>query len=401
MAAVAVLVAVACGRQASANPGVTDDTIRLGVLTPLEGSQADAARPLSVGNEVFLDYVNEELGGIGGRYRVELVYEDTGSDPETAVAKYNKLKDRVAAFVQIYGTPIVSTLAPRMATDGVIGSPASLDAAWVEDPNLAPVGGPYQVQFANAADYYLSQVPDGPPPRICFIGVSGRYGDAGLAGITFAGTQLGFTLAAVARYENADTSFGAQVGQLRQASCDAVFMTTLPAHTAAIIGEGAQEGFRPRWIAQSPAWSPDYVDSPVLDELRRSLWVVNEGTEWGDRSVPGEADLLDRLARYRPEQEPDYVLTFGYVQAWTMVQVLERAVAAGDLSREGIAAALAEPATLTFDGLTGDYGYGPAAERVPPRASSIFRVNPDKPLGLEKVAIDIETPTARALTFGG
>lgn len=393
------LVALACGRtETSATPGVDGDVIRLGVLSPLQGSQAEAARPLSVGNELFIDYVNEELGGVGGRYRIELVYEDTNNDEATARTKYNKLKDEVAGFVQIYGTPIVTALSPLMAADGVIASPASLDAAWVRNPNLAPVGGPYQIQFANAADYYVNQA-GGRGRTICFLGISGRYGDAGLAGITAAGDHLGFELGTVARYNYGDTSFTAQIGQLQGAGCEAVFLTALPTETSIVLGDAAGRGYHPRWIAQSPSWSPDYVDSAVIDELEASLWVVNEGTEWGDRSVPGHADLLDRLARYHPEQGPDYVLTFGYVQAWTMVQVLERAVANGDLSREGIAAALVEPGVLSFDGLTGDYTYGPAAERVAPRASSIFAVNRDKPLGLEKVAVNVETDAARAVVF--
>lgn len=400
VALVLALVAAGCGRgEPSATPGVAEDVIRLGVLTPLEGSQAQAARPLSVGNEVFVEYVNNELGGIAGRYRIELVYEDTAGDEATAITKYNRLKNRVAAFVQIYGTPIVTALSPLMAADGVVGSPASLDAGWVRDPSLVPVGGPYQIQFANAADYYLNQA-GGSGRTICFLGIAGRYGDAGLAGITFAAGQLGFELAAVARYNFGDTSFTAQVGQLRRAGCEAVFLTALPTETSVIIGEADQRDFHPRWIAQSPSWSPDYVTSSAIGEMEANLWVVNEGTEWGDRSVPGHRDLLDRLARYRPDQGPDYVLTFGYVQAWTMVQVLERAAASGDLSRAGIAAALAQPGVLTFDGLSGEYTYGPAGERVAPRKSSIFAVNRERPLGLEKVAVNIETDTARAVTFG-
>lgn len=391
---------VACGRDddTSATPGFDGETITIGVLTPLQGPVAASARPLTAGNEVYFDYVNEELGGIGGRYPVRLLLEDTSYDESTAVTKYQKVKDDVVLFGQVYGTPIVNALSPLLARDGVVASPASLDATWVSNPNLLPVGAPYQVQFANAAEYYLTEG-GGAGSTICFAGLAGSYGDAGLAGVELAGRHLDFSVASVARYNRGDKEFTAQISQLDRDGCDAVFLNALPTDTGLILSQADQAGFTPRWIAQSPSWSPDLLASDALPVLVERLWVVNEGAEWGDRSIPGEADLLDRLARYKPGIEPDHTITFGYVQAWAVAQVLEHAVAEGDLSREGIARALEEVDVLSFDGLSGDYVYGPPAQRVAPRESTLFRINPDKPLGLEAVKTNFATDTARALSF--
>lgn len=400
-AVVAATMAAACTRAARAPeavPGFDGTTITLGILTPLQGPVAAGARPLTAGNELFFEWLNAERGGIAGKYKVKLVAEDTSFDESTAVTKYQKLKGDVVLFVQVYGTAITRALSPLLAQDGVLASPASLDAAWVADPSLLPVGGPYQVQFANAADYYVNEG-GGRGSRICFAGLAGSYGDAGLAGITYAGQALGSPVVSVARYNRGDTTFTGQITQLKGAGCQAVFLTSLSTETGLILSQADQLDFKPRWIAQSPAWSPDLLRSDALPVLQRSLWVANEGAEWGDRSVKGEADLLDRLAKYRPGQAPDHTITFGYIQAWAVSQVLEQAVAGGDLSRAGLARALAEVGTLRFDGLSGDYVYGPPAQRVAPRVSTIFRVNPAKPLGLEAVKTNFETDTARRLTF--
>src|SRR3954462_6224650 len=58
-------------------PGFDGKTIKLGVLTPLSGPRAGIGLPLTAGNEVWFDYLNKEKGGIAGKYKVQLVQQDT------------------------------------------------------------------------------------------------------------------------------------------------------------------------------------------------------------------------------------------------------------------------------------------------------------------------------------
>ena len=79
---------------------------------------------------------------------------------------------------------------------------------------------------------------------------------------------------------------------------------------------------------------------------------------------------------------PSYYFTFGYIQAWATHQVLEAAVANGDLSRDGIIAALNGLDELNFGDLRPAYVNGPPEDRDPPRGSTVFEVNTDKPFSL-------------------
>jgi hypothetical protein len=79
--------------------------------------------------------------------------------------------------------------------------------------------------------------------------------------------------------------------------------------------------------------------------------------------------------------------------------VLEAAVANGDLSREGIIEAMNGIETLTFDGLTGDYPYGAPEDRDPPRASTIFSVDPEAPGGLRVLEADVVSEAAENYEF--
>jgi ABC-type branched-subunit amino acid transport system substrate-binding protein len=222
------------------------------------------------------------------------------------------------------------------------------------------------------------------------------YGEAGKAGVDYAATSLGFTVKALARFTTPASDTTAQIQQLKQAKCDVVFLTDVVSDTGKILGTSVQLGFAPTWIAQSPSYIGALASSPLAPYLQAHFIVASAGTEWGDRSVKGQAEMLDLIAKYAPTQAPDYYFGFGYTQARAVTQILEQAVKDGDLSRKGIQKAMVDVGTLTFDGLSGDYKYGNPADREPPRDSTMFKINPAKPIGLEAAKASFISDAAKS-----
>jgi ABC-type branched-subunit amino acid transport system substrate-binding protein len=378
-------------------PGFDGTTIKLGVLTPLSGPVAVIGMPLTAGNQVYFDYVNSQ-GGIAGKYKVELVQEDTQYLPPRTVQQYNKIKGDVVAFTQVLGTAPTLAVLPQLAQDGMIAAPASLDAFWVREPNLLPVGGPYQVQAINALDYYINEA-DGEGKNICSFIQDDAYGEAGQAGVDYAAENLGFEVVDTQKFKVGDKDVTGQVQRLQRSKCDAVFLVATPTDAGTIWGTAAKLGFAPRWIGQSPSWIDELGASPLAEYLQQTTWIVAEGTEWGDDSVAGSKDLLARVEEFKPDQDPDYYFSFGYLQGIAMTALLEKAVELGDLSREGIMRASEEMGTVSFDGLSGDYQYGPAESRNPSRMSTIYEVDPEKPFGLGTLEYQYESDAAKAYEF--
>lgn len=407
------LMAAACGRDdnkssssgdsggdnasLSSGPGFDGKTIKLGVLTPLSGQVADPiGLPLTAGGDVYWQKVNA-AGGVAGKYKVELVKEDNQYDIAQTKAKYAKIKNDVVMFSQILGTPPTQSVLGDLKTDKIAASPASLDAAWVREPNLLPVGSTYQLQFINGADYLIKEKGFKGKP-ICMVALEGAYGDAGKQGLDFAASELGFKVAAVARYKLGDQDFTAQIQQLKNANCAAVFLTSLPSETGKIMGTGAQLGFTPQWVGQSPTWVSALAASPqLLPLLQRSFLWTSEGTTWGDTSVPGMKQMIEDVKKYKPDQKPDVYFTFGYVQALGVHKLLEQAVKDGSLSRDGILKAIRE-VDIDYQGLLGDYKYGPSADRDPSRSTVIFSVDPAVPGALKKLT-EVTSDAAKAYKF--
>jgi len=378
--------------------GFDGETIKLGVLTPLTGTVAVIGQPLTSGNEVFFEALNAK-GGVGGKYKVELVQEDTQYQADVAVQQYNKIKGDVVAFTQILGTAPTLAVLPQLRTDKIMAAPASLDALWVREENLLPVGGPYQIQAINAMDYYLSEGGGSTDSVMCTMIQDDVYGEAGQQGIDFAAEEYGFQVANTQRFKVGTENYVGQIGALAGAGCEMVFLVATPSDAAKIWGTAAQAQYAPQWFGQSPAYTGALAKSPVAPYMQQRVLMVSEGTEWGDEEVPGMKQMVADATEYAPDQAPDYYFAFGYNQARAMTALLEKAVELGDLSRAGILEASNQLGMVTFDGLTGDYEYGAAENRNPPRSSTIFAVDPSKPFGLKTVKYNFTSDAAGKFEF--
>jgi ABC-type branched-subunit amino acid transport system substrate-binding protein len=385
--------------EVSPGPGFDGTNITVGALTPQTGAAAVIGNPLTKGNEVFFQSLNAE-GGIAGQYPVNVEVLDTKYEPPTAVQQYQASKANVAAYVQILGTAVVDAILPQLTTDEILAGPASLDAFWVREPNLMPIGGPYQVQVINGMDYAMREL-DAADKTICALTKDDPYGETGLAGLEYAAEEMDFEIAATATFRAGDQNFTAPISQLKSAGCEISVLVALPNETSPILTEAVAQEFAPMWLAASPTWVSAFAASPLAPYLQSNFLLLSEGPDWGDTSVPGMAKMLDDIAAYAPDQQPDIYFQFGYVQAWALAQILEQAVENGDLSQAGILQAAADIESLTFEDLSGEYIYGPAEDRDPPRTTTVNAIDPNIPGGLDPLEVDFASEAAESYTFEG
>lgn len=385
-----------------AAPGFDGNTINLGVISDSSGVAADIGIALTAGNRAYFDAVNED-GGVAGEFPVEINEQDHEYDETLAPQRYDAIKDDVVMFSQLLGTPIITSLLPALAEDNIVAAPASLDAEWVGVQHLLPIGAPYQVQAANAVNYWINEM-DGEGTNICALVQNDPYGEAGQEGADAGAAANGTELAHVETFEVGTGLTGGdltpQISQLQSADCEMVFLVAVSLDTPGIMTAAEGQGFEPQWFGQSPTW--EGTGALARDELAdymadNFIWTA-DGPQYGDESVPAMVDMMD--AQDAAGANPDVYFIFGYAQAWSVHQVLEAAVANGDLSREGIVEAMNGLDEITVGGLFGDYAWGAPEDRNPPRATSFSRPNPDEPVGLEVFEADYTSDAASELEFG-
>jgi ABC-type branched-subunit amino acid transport system substrate-binding protein len=298
----------------------------------------------------------------------------------------------------VVGTDHVKGLLPLLSEDSIIALPTTFDAEWVRNEQLLPWGTPYQLQAINGVGYALS---DGgyAGKTVCTLTLATGYGEATEEGVDYLAKAMGFAVPVKARFKQDDQDFVAPITQLKNGGCGVVMLASLPSVTGKALGAAAQLGYSPRWVATSPSWHHSLAASPLKDYLTKTLWMSWDGPSYGDTTVAAVRDMLAAMHTYAPDQKPDWYFAAAYTMAHTVHALLEKAVASGNLTRAGMHTASVAMGTVSYGGMLSDYVMGAASQRNPPRVGTIFRVVPDKPLGLEVERAGYSVAAAQAYAF--
>ncbi len=381
-------------------PGVdvAHKTITLGILSPYSGPvAAPIGDPLALGVKVFFDHVNDN-GGING-YKVNFLEEDTQYNPQIEVQKYQQIHNQVLMIADSLGTPTTFAIKPLADADHMLVSAATLSSALAREQYLILVGTPYRLQVENAFDYIVNKLGI-KNPATGIIYQNDEYGQDGLTGYKEAVAAYQLHDVGQATYAATDTSFTAQVSQMKAAGAKYVFLTTIPTATAGIIGTAAALGYFPQFILQSPGWANALLAVTQLRPLLTKLWLVAQGATWGDTSVPGMAQMLQDVAKYAPTQQPDGYFEFGYAESYVTYAILKQAMANNDITRDGLYNAFISLKNVSLGGLYPPVTYGTSAnQRVPTRDSIVFQIDPTQPNNVRALTPDFTGTAAMASQF--
>lgn len=377
----------------SVAPGFDGETISLGVVSPLSGLAGFLGSVVNNGAKTYWDAKNA-LGGVGGKYHVELITKDSASssgyDKTLSIQAYKELEPKVVAFQQVLGTDVVLALKDQQFKDEKIIMPATLSGAWVRDPLTVSIANTYQYQAINGVGYYFHSTKN-TKARICSLALDDSYGEDGVEGVEFITKKLGLNFAAQEQF-TAASPVSSQVDNLVSAKCDAVVVVATAIDIASVLSAFAERSADIQLIGLAAAWIPEANIrlTPTSREYAADhLWIVSAGAKWGDESVEGVAKMMKDIKTFRPEQTSNPFFMYGYTQAWAMDQILEKALENGDLSTQGVSRALANVGTFDFQGLLPSYEYGPNTKtRVVPPENTVFKYYPSDPSKLTPVADD-------------
>ena len=391
------------GSSIKAGPGVdvSNKTINLGILTPLSGPvAAPIGIPLTKGIETYFKAVNAN-GGIDG-FHINLVEKDSQYNPQIQVQQYNAIHNNVLMLAESLGSPTTQAIVQLSARDKMLVSAATLDSVLAREQYMVLIGTPYRLQVENGFDYVVNKL-GVKSPKTGIIYQDDAYGQDGLTGYKEAIGCYNLDNVGEATYELTDTSYTAEVTQMKQAGAQYVFLTAVPNVAAGVIGAAAQMGYFPHWIMQSPAWANALLAvSPQFSALlKQTVWVVAQGATWGDTSVPGMAEMLNNIQKYAPGQQPDGYFEFGYAEAKVTYAILKKAADNGDLTREGLLNAFNSLGTVDLGGLFGasaHYGSSPN-QRVPTRDNSVYGIDPSVPNNFKDLSGDFTGSCAAQSQF--
>ncbi len=386
------------GIQAGTGVNLASKTITLGILSPYSGPVAQPIGiPLANGVKAYFDHVNDN-GGVDG-FKVKFLEEDTQYNPQIEVQKYNQIRNQVLMIADSLGTATTFAIKDQATSDHMLISGATLSSALAREKYLVLVGTPYRLQVENAFDYVVNKL-GVKSPATGIIYQNDDYGQDGLTGYKEAISAYHLHDVAQVTYAATDTDFKAQVSQLKASGAKYVFITAIPTATAGIIGTAYQLGYNPQWILQSPAFARGLLAVPALVPLLSRAWVVSQGAAWGDTSVPGMAQMLQDVAKYFPQQQPDGYFEFGYAESEITYAIMKKALDNKNITRDGMFSAFQSLKTVSLGGLLPPVTYGSAPnDRVPTRDSVIYQIDATAPADVKPLTPDFTGTAAMQSQF--
>ena len=330
VATLALLVA-GCGRddeESGSDPGITDDTIKLGGSYPFSGP-ASAYRSIADGAKAQFKAVNA-AGGVDGR-KIEFVTLDDAYEPPRAVQNARRLveQEQVFALFNTLGTAnnvAIWDYTNKEKVPQVFVATGASDFG--EDVDAHPYTTGWQPDYVTEAKVYADFLKNEKPnAKVAALYQNDAFGEDLLGGFEEAIKGSGVEVVARESYEVTDPTVTSQVSNLADSGADTFLNITTPKFSAQAIVAVDKLGWKPLHILNNVGASKFLVLTPA--GLDRSQGIVStayfkdpEDPQWEDDEAMKEyeAGLKAHSSRANPD-DPFHV--YGWAAAQTMVRALE------------------------------------------------------------------------------
>lgn len=326
--------------------GVTDSQVSLGMAAPLTGVSKELGRQMRVGLDVAFARANA-AGGIEGR-KVNLIALDDGYEPARTRDVMRELAEQrgVFSFVGNVGTPTAAVAVPyALERKMLFFGPFTGASLLRKDP-------PDRYVFNYRASYgeetaaivrYLVEVRHIKPEQIAVFAQDDSYGDAGFQGVARVIRQLKRTPSSILKvtYTRNTSDVSDAVARIldRKANVAAVVMVATYRPAARFIEKVREQ--RPNMVFTNVS----FVGSQALAEELVQLGpqyaqgvIITQVVPLPTGQSTAAIKYREALARFAPEEKPDFISLEGYVTGNLLLEGLKGA--GRNLTTDGLVDAL-------------------------------------------------------------
>ena len=327
---------VAFAAPCAAETGVTQNTIHIGMIGPLTGSNAFGSLPL-LGAEAIYKSVND-AGGINGR-KIDLSIEDDACDANRAIAATKKLISQDQVFM-IHGgwcSPNVMAMKPELANQPglpfmVLGAASAAISSPVQ-PNIFQPVATTETVAKSMVDFTLTKPG---AARIAIISSSDDWGKSHLVPILARLKAKGIEPVASVNMERGASDSTSQVLKIRESKPDVVLAALYAPELTIYLRTAARYNVSVPTVTTQGVSIEDMVKRVGNPQATRQLYVFYPLAQTLD--APGFQKWIDLYKKYNPNQPTETLSFMGMTGALAVVEARKRA--GPDLTREKFIAEL-------------------------------------------------------------
>jgi branched-chain amino acid transport system substrate-binding protein len=347
------------GNTATPQEGVTEDTIKYGMIYDQTGPQTVAQTPWAHG---FLTQIKKanDAGGINGR-KIEILDEDDKGEVPVGIAAYKKLVSQtpVVGISGINGSSIQEAALAQIKRDNMplIGPQSLVKASLTPElhDSIFHVLPPYSDQ-ADVIMGYMAERTGKDAPKVGIFRLTAASGIEVGELIKARVEEAGGSIVADEQMDVTATSADAQAQKLVSANPDWILVHSAPTQALALVKAMQKLGAKIPLISTFAAGGPTVYDG--VPKEYGELYEYTASTTPSDISVDGTEEMIADAEKYgyaEEVQNSSYVI--GYISGLVAVEGLKKAGA--DLNRETLIKGLEQIKDLDTGGITEPVTYGP------------------------------------------
>jgi branched-chain amino acid transport system substrate-binding protein len=231
--------------------GSEGNTIRIGVITSLTGSNAAFGQAHKNGYTVALQEIND-AGGINGK-KVELDYYDDQSKPDQAVQGVSKLvdQDKVPIILGAYSSESTRAIVPVVKQKQIptIAPTATAD-------NIMDTAAPWLFRICAGSGAYATATLDflknnGDPKTIEVVYENTNFGQSNNKSMTEAATKAGLNVVGNEAYQASSPDYKALLQRVKAKNPEAVYFASYLLDASTLMRQSEQVNLNPKYFTSA------------------------------------------------------------------------------------------------------------------------------------------------------
>ncbi len=323
-------------------------TIQIGLVQPLTGAFAAAGTDVVDGAKIAADDINAK-GGVLGK-KLELITEDTKSNPTEAAAVVEKLivRDKVPVLMGASASTATLAVMPKLMEYKVpmlVETSSSSKITTSGNPYIFRIAPPSEVEavvFGKIVNRIGIKKAD-------FLVVNNDWGRGTADEFSKILKDNGIAIGLVERMDQGAQDMNAQLVKFKGSGADTLFVTTAVEQLSLVLKQAASLGLNLRIISTGGSQNPDQLITNV-GKAADGTWHLVFFAPWAPEATPDPAAAKTFVAEWNSRGLPFGGLTSSF-RGYDGIRAITEAIKiAGKAEPEAIRAALWKVDILGLNG---------------------------------------------------
>lgn len=350
-------------------------TIQIGLVQPLTGAFAAAGTDVVNGAKIAADEINAK-GGVLGK-KLELITEDTKSNPTEAAAVAEKLivRDKVPVLMGASASTATLAVMPKLMEYKVpmlVETSSSSKITTSGNPYIFRIAPPSEVeavvfgQIVNRIGIHKAD----------FLAVNNDWGRGTADEFGKILKDNGIAVGLVERMDQGAQDMNAQLVKFKGSGADTLFVTTAVEQLSLVLKQAASLGLNLRIISTGGSQNPDQLITNV-GKAADGTWHLVFFAPWAPEATPDAAAAKTFVAEWNSRGLPFGGLTSSF-RGYDGIRAITEAIKiAGKAEPEAIRAALWKVDILGLNGPIKFEKDGPKGQESGQSTPNIYLVKID------------------------